>query len=58
MLTFRSTPYVRQPSQPGEYPVFLLLIGTLRRHDTAAARSIVDRAAERGFVAAAELVGC
>ena len=45
--------YVRQPAQPGEYPVFLFLIGTLRKYDNQAARKIVDRAAERGFVAAA-----
>ncbi len=45
--------YVRQPSAPGEYPVFLFLIGTLRTHDSPTARAIVDRAASRGFVAAA-----
>ena len=45
--------YVRQPAQPGNYPVFLFLIGTLRKHDTFAARNIVNRAAERGYVAAA-----
>ncbi len=45
--------YLRQPAEPGKYPVFLFLIGTLRKHDTAAARNIVDRAAARGFVAAA-----
>jgi dienelactone hydrolase len=45
--------YVRQPAAPGGYPVFLFLIGTLRAHDNAAAREIVDRAAKRGYVAAA-----
>jgi hypothetical protein len=44
--------YVRQPAEAGQYPVFLFFIGTLRKHDNAAARDIVDRAARRGFVAA------
>ncbi len=44
--------YVRQPAQSGEYPVFLFMIGTLRKYDNEVARHIIDRAAERGFVAA------
>lgn len=45
--------YIRKPAKPGKYPVFLFLIGTLRTHNSETARGIVDRAAQRGFVAAA-----
>lgn len=45
--------YIRQPKPPGRYPLFVFLIGTLRRHDSVTAKRLVDLAAARGFVAAA-----
>ena len=45
--------YLRQPAGDGPYPVFLYFIGTLRSAEHPTAKTIVDRAARRGFVAAA-----
>jgi len=44
--------YIRQPAGDGQFPVLLFFIGTLRSPHNPTARSIVDRAAELGFVAA------